>query len=153
MISESEAKRVAASIKESTNQGAKLLLGGEREGSYVQPTILTDVDPDSSIAQQELFGPAVVISNAKDDREAIALANSTVYGLGAGVFTKNTDKAIESMREIDAGIIHINWTPLWRADLMPYGGLKSSGIGKEGIRTTVSEMTESKTIIMHGRAW
>jgi glyceraldehyde-3-phosphate dehydrogenase (NADP+) len=94
-----------------------------------------------------------VISNANDDREAIALANSTVYGLGAGVFTKNMDKAIESMREIDAGIIHINWTPLWRADLMPYGGLKSSGIGKEGIRTTVSEMTESKTIIMHGRAW
>ena len=153
MISESEAMRVAASIKESTSQGANLLLGGEREGSYVQPTILTDVDPDSSIAQQELFGPAVVISNANDDREAIALANSTVYGLGAGVFTKNMDKAIESMREIDAGIIHVNWTPLWRADLMPYGGLKSSGIGKEGIRTTVSEMTESKTIIMHGRAW
>jgi acyl-CoA reductase-like NAD-dependent aldehyde dehydrogenase len=153
LISESEAKRVSESIREAVSQGAHLLLGGERDGSYIQPAILAEVDPNSSIAQDELFGPAVVISNAANDREAIALANSTQYGLGAGIFTKNTDRAIEAMREIDAGIIHINWTPLWRADLMPYGGLKSSGIGKEGIRTTVSEMTESKTVIMHGRAW
>lgn len=153
LISETEAKRVAASIQAAVSQGAQLLMGGERDGSYIQPTILTEVDPNSSIAQDELFGPAVVVSNAENDREAIALANSTPYGLGAGIFTRNTDRAIEAMREIDAGIIHINWTPLWRADLMPYGGLKSSGVGKEGIRATVSEMTESKTVIMHGRAW
>ncbi len=153
LISESEAKRVSESIQTAVSQGAQLVMGGERDGSYIQPAILADVDPNSSIAQDELFGPAVVVSNADNDREAIALANSTQYGLGAGIFTKNTDRAIEAMREIDAGIIHINWTPLWRADLMPYGGLKSSGVGKEGIRTTVSEMTELKTVIMHGRAW
>lgn len=153
LISKSEAKRVAESIAQAVTEGAKLLTGGQLDGSYVSPAILADVDPRASIAQEELFGPAVVISNASSDTEAINLANSTQYGLGAGVFTRDTDKAIQAMREIDAGIVHINWTPLWRADLMPYGGLKSSGIGKEGVRTTVSEMTESKTIIMHGRAW
>lgn len=153
LISVSEAQRVAQSIQHALQQGANLLIGGSQEGAFVEPAILTDVDPNSSIAQDELFGPAVVISNAIDDAHAIELANSTQYGLGAGVFTRDTDKAIRAMREIEAGIIHINWTPLWRADLMPYGGLKSSGIGKEGVRTTVREMTEQKTIIMHGRAW
>lgn len=153
MISKSEADRVTASIRKAVSAGANLLLGGEQDGTYIQPAILADVDPMDSIAQDELFGPAVVISNARNDKEAIALANSTQYGLGAGIFTRSNDRAIEAMREIDAGIIHINWTPLWRADLMPYGGLKSSGIGKEGVRTTVQEMTELKTIIMHGRAF
>ena len=110
-------------------------------------------DPKSAFAQDELFGPAIAVSSASGIKEAINLANSTVYGLGAGVFTKNVDLAIQSAREIDAGIIHINWTPLWRADLMPYGGLKSSGVGKEGVRSTVNEMTEEKTIILHGRSW
>ena len=85
--------------------------------------------------------------------DAIAIANDSPYGLGAGVFTKNMDNSIQAARELDAGSIHINWTPLWRADLMPYGGLKSSGIGKEGVRSTVNEMTEEKTIILHGRSW
>jgi glyceraldehyde-3-phosphate dehydrogenase (NADP+) len=83
----------------------------------------------------------------------LALANSTRYGLGAGVFTGNVDQAIEAAREVEAGVVHINWTPLWRADLMPYGGVKASGIGKEGVRSTVHEMSERKTIILHGRPW
>jgi acyl-CoA reductase-like NAD-dependent aldehyde dehydrogenase len=153
LISVAEANRVARAIAEASDQGARLLIGGEQDGAFVTPAILADVSPEHSIAQDELFGPAVVISNAETDAAAIELANSTQYGLGAGVFTRDTDKAIQAMREIDAGIVHINWTPLWRADLMPYGGLKSSGIGKEGVRTTVQEMTESKTVIMHGRAW
>ncbi len=152
LISVSEAERVSRSITQAVSAGATLLVGGERDGAYIQPAILTDVDPMDSIAQDELFGPAVVISTAADDKQAIALANGTRYGLGAGIFTRSNDRAIEAMREIDAGVIHINWTSLWRADLMPYGGLKSSGIGKEGVRTTVHEMTELKTIIMHGRA-
>ena len=153
LITEKEALRVEASIKKAVSDGAKLITGGERNGTIIKPAIITEVNPKASIAQDELFGPAVAISSARDASEAIELANSTAYGLGAGVFTKNVDFAIQSAREIDAGIIHINWTPLWRADLMPYGGLKSSGVGKEGVRSTVEEMTEEKTIILHGRPW
>jgi len=153
LITEKEALRVEASIKQAVSDGAKLITGGERNGTIIKPAIITEVNPKASIAQDELFGPAVAISSARDASEAIELANSTAYGLGAGVFTKNVDFAIQSAREIDAGIIHINWTPLWRADLMPYGGLKSSGVGKEGVRSTVEEMTEEKTIILHGRPW
>jgi len=153
LITESEALRVEASIKQAVTDGAKLITGGQRDGTIIKPAIITEVNPNSAIAQDELFGPAVAISVASDARQAIELANSTAYGLGAGVFTRNVDFAIQSAREIDAGIIHINWTPLWRADLMPYGGLKSSGVGKEGVRSTVEEMTEEKTIILHGRPW
>ena len=93
------------------------------------------------------------MSSTESLADSIALANDSIYGLGAGIFTKKIDDAIRASRELDAGNIHINWTPLWRADLMPYGGLKSSGIGKEGVRSTVSEMTDEKTIIMHGKSW
>jgi len=153
LINEEEAIRVESSIKQAVKAGATLLTGGERSRTLITPAIVSGVDPKSPFAQDELFGPAIAVSSADGINEAIALANSTVYGLGAGVFTKNVDVAIQSAREIDAGIIHINWTPLWRADLMPYGGLKSSGVGKEGIRSTVNEMTEEKTIILHGRSW
>jgi glyceraldehyde-3-phosphate dehydrogenase (NADP+) len=153
LITETEAIRVEASIKEAVNAGATLLTGGQRNKTLISPAIVCDVDPMSAFAQDELFGPAIAVSSATGIKQAISLANSTVYGLGAGVFTKNVDVAIQSAREIDAGIIHINWTPLWRADLMPYGGVKSSGVGKEGVRSTVSEMTEEKTIILHGRSW
>jgi len=80
-------------------------------------------------------------------------ANGTPYGLGAGLFTSDVAGAVRAIREIDAGNVHINWTPLWRADLMPYGGLKASGIGQEGPRSAVAEMTDVKTVILHGRPW
>ena len=153
LISEAEAIRVENSIKQAVSDGAVLLTGGARDKTIIKPAIVCGVNPKSAFAQDELFGPAIAVSSANGINEAITLANSTVYGLGAGVFTKNVDVAIQSAREIDAGIIHINWTPLWRADLMPYGGLKSSGVGKEGVRSTVTEMTEEKTIILHGRSW
>ena len=153
LISEAEAIRVENSIKQAVSDGAVLLTGGARDKTIIKPAIVCGVNPKSAFAQDELFGPAIAVSSANGIKEAITLANSTVYGLGAGVFTKNVDVAIQSAREIDAGIIHVNWTPLWRADLMPYGGLKSSGVGKEGVRSTVTEMTEEKTIILHGRSW
>ena len=109
--------------------------------------------PTSPFSQDELFGPAVAVSTAADWQSAIAQANGTAYGLGAGIFTSDVSGAVRAIREIDAGTIHINWTPLWRADLMPYGGLKGSGIGKEGPRSAVAEMTDVKTVILHGRPW
>ena len=131
----------------------RLLTGGQRDGAVMSPAVVADVDPASPFSQDELFGPAVAVSVADDWQSAIAQANGTAYGLGAGVFTSDVAGAVRAIREIDAGVIHINWTPLWRADLMPYGGLKGSGIGKEGPRSAVAEMTDVKTVILHGRPW
>lgn len=153
MISRAEADRVTASIRAAVAAGARLVTGGEQDGSLIQPAIVAEVDPYSAFAQDELFGPAVAISTARDVNHAIELANSTAYGLGAGVFTNNIANSIHAIREIESGVVHINWTQLWRADLMPYGGLKSSGIGKEGPRSAIAEMTEVKTVIMHGTPW
>jgi acyl-CoA reductase-like NAD-dependent aldehyde dehydrogenase len=153
LISEEEAIRVHASIGEARHSGAKVLTGGDRDGAVVTPAVVAGVDPRSPLSRNELFGPAVAVSSATDIETAIAMANDNDYGLGAGIFTSDVAGSIQAMRQIDAGNIHINWTPLWRADLMPYGGLKGSGIGKEGVRSAVNEMTEEKTVILHGRPW
>jgi acyl-CoA reductase-like NAD-dependent aldehyde dehydrogenase len=153
LISEVEATRVHASIEEARNSGAKVLTGGDRHGAVVTPAVVAGVDPRSPLSRNELFGPAVAVSSASDIESAIAMANDNDYGLGAGIFTGDIAGSIRAMRQIDAGNIHINWTPLWRADLMPYGGLKGSGVGKEGVRSAVQEMTEEKTVILHGRPW
>jgi glyceraldehyde-3-phosphate dehydrogenase (NADP+) len=153
LISDAEAKRVETALRDAVSGGARLLTGGERDGARLSPAVVAGVPPEAPLNTEELFGPAVAVSAATDWPEAIRQANSTPYGLGAGVFTRDIGTAVQAMRQIDAGVIHVNWTPLWRADLMPYGGLKASGIGKEGFRTAVSEMTEEKTVILHGRPW
>ena len=153
LITTAEAERVERAIADAAAGGARVLTGGQRDGATVAPTVVADVDPASPFSQNELFGPAVAVSTAEDWETAITQANSTGYGLAAGIFTGDVAGAVQAMREIDAGSIHINWTPLWRADLMPYGGLKGSGIGKEGPRAAVAEMTEPKTIVLHGRPW
>jgi glyceraldehyde-3-phosphate dehydrogenase (NADP+) len=153
LITAAEAERVEKSLADAVAGGARLLTGGQRDGAVVTPAVVADVDPASALSQDELFGPAVAVSSAADWEQAIAQANGTAYGLGAGVFTADVAGAVRAIREIDAGTVHINWTPLWRADLMPYGGLKGSGIGKEGPRAAVAEMTEAKTVILHGRPW
>ncbi|MFT9471729.1 aldehyde dehydrogenase family protein [Streptomyces sp. 11-1-2] len=153
LITTAEAERVERAIAQAGADGARVLTGGERDGTVVTPAVVTDVDPNSPFSQQELFGPAVAVSPAADWESAIAQANGTAYGLGAGIFTSDVAGAVRAIREIDAGSVHINWTPLWRADLMPYGGLKGSGYGKEGPRAAVSEMTEVKTVVLHGRPW
>ena len=152
LISEREARRVESALKTGTQNGARLLTGGERDGAVVSPAVVADVDPDSPLSQDELFGPAVAVTTVADVDAAVRLANATHYGLGAGIFTGNVANAVRFAREVDAGNVHINWTPLWRADLMPYGGLKGSGIGKEGPRSAVEEMTEVKTVVLHGAA-
>jgi acyl-CoA reductase-like NAD-dependent aldehyde dehydrogenase len=153
LISATEAERVQRAIAEAAAAGARVLTGGDREGAVVTPAVVADVDPASPFSQEELFGPAVAVSRAADWAEAIAQANGTGYGLGSGIFTSDVAGAVQAMREIDSGTVHVNWTPLWRADLMPYGGLKGSGIGKEGPRSAVEEMTEVKTVVLHGRPW
>lgn len=153
LITEHEAERIERSIRVAVDSGGLLLTGGERQGAVVAPAIVAGVDPSSPFAQDELFGPAIAVCSAGSAEEAIQLANGTAYGLAAGIFTANVSEAVRAAREVDSGMIHINWTPLWRADLMPYGGLKASGIGKEGPRAAVEEMTEAKTVVLHGQPW
>jgi glyceraldehyde-3-phosphate dehydrogenase (NADP+) len=152
LISEHEARRVEEALRAGAENGARLLLGGERDGAVVAPAVVADVDPEDPLSQDELFGPAVAVTSVPDVDAAVRLANGTRYGLSAGVFTADVRDAVRFAREVDAGSIHVNWTPLWRADLMPYGGLKGSGIGKEGPRWAVQEMTELKTVVLHGAA-
>lgn len=153
LITASEAERVRQAISDAAEGGARVLTGGDRDGASVAPAVVADVDPGSDFSRDELFGPAVGVTSAPDWETAVTLANDTSYGLAAGIFTSDVAGAVRAMREIDAGNIHINWTPLWRADLMPYGGLKGSGFGKEGPRAAVREMTDLKTIVLHGRPW
>jgi len=153
MIREKDAIRVEEWIREAVGGGARLITGGERQGALHAPTIVADVKPDMRISSDELFGPAVAVTPFDDIDQAIALANDTTYGLSASIFTESLEHAMKFAREVHSGNLHINWGPQWRADLMPYGGLKGSGIGKEGPRAAVAEMTESKTIVLHGRPW
>jgi glyceraldehyde-3-phosphate dehydrogenase (NADP+) len=102
------------------------------------------------VSYDELFGPAVAVLRAGDIDEAIRLANDSRYGLAAGIFTRDLAWAMRFAREVESGNLHINWGPAWRADLMPYGGLKESGLGREGPKYAVQEMTEMKTVIIHG---
>ncbi|MFG0294723.1 MAG: aldehyde dehydrogenase family protein, partial [Maioricimonas sp. JB045] len=98
---------------------------------------------------EELFGPAVAVTRFDNIEDAIRLANDTSFGLSAGVFTQDLDRAMRFAREVDSGNIHINWSSQWRADFMPYGGLKHSGMGKEGPHYALREMTEEKMVVLH----
>ncbi len=149
MVREKEAVRVAEWVKEAVAQGARVVIGGERRGALYAPTIVADVKPEMRISCDELFGPAVAVAPFDDIDQAIALANDSQYGLAAGIFTENLEWAWKFAREVQSGNLHINWGPQWRADLMPYGGLKESGFGKEGPAYAVQEMTELKMVVFH----
>jgi acyl-CoA reductase-like NAD-dependent aldehyde dehydrogenase len=149
MVKESEAVRVESWINEAVAGGARLAAGGGRRGAICVPAVVADVKPDMRISRDELFGPAVGVTPFDSIEEAIALANDSVYGLAAGIFTENVEWAMKFAREAEAGNLHVNWGPQWRVDLMPYGGLKDSGFGKEGPRYAVEEMTELKMVVFH----
>lgn len=150
LISSEEAERVERSIADAVEQGAQLVTGGERDGARMKPAVLDGVSGTAPFATEELFGPAVALSAVETVEEAIAEANRGPYGLAAGIFTNDINSAMRFAQEVDAGVLQINWTPLWRADLLPYGGLKASGFGKEGPDRAVEEMTEEKAVVIHG---
>ncbi len=149
MVKESEAVRVDEWIREAINGGAKLVTGGGRRGAIYLPAVVADVDPDMRISRDELFGPAVAVTPFDTIEDAIALANDSIYGLAAGIFTDNVEWAMKFAREAEAGNLHVNWGSQWRVDLMPYGGLKDSGFGKEGPKYAVEEMSELKMVVFH----
>lgn len=149
MIRETDAARVGQWIEEAVAQGARVVTGGTREGAMHAPTVLAEVKPEMRVSCDELFGPAVAVTRINSIDEAIALANDSRYGLSAGIFTQNIDWAMRFALEVESGNLMINSGPQWRADLMPYGGLKESGMGKEGPRYAVEEMTELKMVVFH----
>ena len=149
MIREHDAIRVNQWVEEAIDTGAELITGGEREGQIHAPTLLANVKSEMRISSDEVFGPVVGVTSVDNIDEAIDLANDTDYGLSAAIFTQNIDWAMKFAREVDSGNLMVNWGTQWRADLMPYGGLKFSGMGKEGPKYAVEEMTELKMVILH----
>ena len=149
MIREDDAIRVSEWVDEAVSSGAELLTGGERNGQIYAPTLVANVKPEMKISYDEIFGPVVGVTKVSNIDDAIALANDTNYGLSAAIFTENIDWAMRFVREVDSGNLMVNWGTQWRADLMPYGGLKESGMGKEGPKYAVQEMTETKMAIFH----
>lgn len=149
MIKEAEAQRVGSWIDEAVQSGARVLTGGGRQGAIYEATVVADVSPRLRIATEELFGPAVTVTPFDGIDEALALANDSNFGLGAGIFTENIRWAMEFVRRMESGNLMVNWAPNWRVDLMPYGGLKESGLGKEGPKYAVQEMTETKMVVFH----
>jgi acyl-CoA reductase-like NAD-dependent aldehyde dehydrogenase len=146
LISEAEAERVVSWIQDAVSKGATLLTGGERTNATVTPAVLANLPKSARMACSEVFGPVVSI-NAFDDLDAaIDEVNGTPYGLQAGIFTQNLSRAFHAAKRLQAGGVMINDIPGFRADNMPYGGVKESGMGREGPRYAIEEMTETKLI-------
>jgi glyceraldehyde-3-phosphate dehydrogenase (NADP+) len=147
MISEGEAIRVESWVDEAKKLGAKVLIGGKREGPIYPPTILENVPQKAKVYSEEIFGPVSIVEKFSDLNEAIAKSNDTVFGLQAGIFTQNIDTAHRAVENLNYGAVLINDTSDFNSDLMPFGGLKQSGIGREGVRWAMEEMTEIRTVI------
>ncbi|WP_290588010.1 aldehyde dehydrogenase family protein [Alicyclobacillus sp.] len=148
MISVGEAERAMAWIEEAVRAGARVLCGGQRDGAFVSPTLLTDVNPASRVYCQEVFAPVAVLVPFDTLDEAIALANGTPYGLHAAIFTRSLERAMKAWRELEFGGVIVNDTSTFRSDLAPYGGVKASGLGKEGPRYAIEEMTDLRVMIV-----
>ena len=146
MIDEKEAMRAEAWINEAVAQGAKVLVGGKREGRILWPTVLDNVRHDMKVICQETFAPLVSLVTYKDFDEALELLADSPYGLQAGLYTRDISKAFKAIRRVDVGGMMINDTSLFRVDHMPYGGNKMSGIGREGVRFAIEEMTNLRMV-------
>ena len=148
MIDEAAARRAEGWINEAVGAGARLLCGGRRAGSLLEATVLTDVHPEMRVCSEEVFAPVATLQTFGDFGEALAEANATRYGLQAGVFTRETGRALRAFRELDFGGVIVNDSPAFRVDNMPYGGVKLSGAGREGVRYAMEEMTEPRLLVL-----
>jgi acyl-CoA reductase-like NAD-dependent aldehyde dehydrogenase len=148
LILPSDAERVDSWIKEAVKGGAKLVAGGERRDSVVTPAILTTTTPGMKVRDEEVFGPVVVIEAFDDFEEALADANHSKFGLQAGLLTRDAGRILTAYRELEVGALIVGDTPSWRLDPMPFGGVKDSGLGREGIRSAIEEMTEPRMLVM-----
>jgi acyl-CoA reductase-like NAD-dependent aldehyde dehydrogenase len=150
LVSVAAAERVEQWVNEAVAAGARLLTGGTRDGATVAPTVLTDVPRDAKVSREEVFGPVMIIQTVSGVDEAFAAVNDSKYGLQAGVFTRSLDNAFRANREIEAGGVIIGDVPSYRADQMPYGGVKESGAGREGLRSAMADFTYEKVMVLTG---
>lgn len=146
LISEKAAKRVESWVDEAVAEGAKVLTGGYREGAFYAPTVLENVPTDAKIAKEEIFGPVVILFSVETLEDAIEQANNVNYGLQAGIFTQNIQQAFTAIGRLEVGGIFINDSSDYRIDGMPFGGVKGSGIGREGVKFTIQNMVEPKVV-------
>jgi glyceraldehyde-3-phosphate dehydrogenase (NADP+) len=150
MIEESEAARVESWVNEAVQEGAKVLTGGRRLGpALYAPTVLTDVPETAKVCAQEVFAPVVGLYRFEDFNDALARVNRSSYGLQAGVFTRDLLRTLDAMDVLEVGGVIVNDVSAWRIDHMPYGGVKDSGIGREGPRYAIEEMTEQKILVIN----
>ncbi len=148
MITEGEAERLHGWVQAAVNGGATLLCGGTRDGAMLDATLLENVPPDADVCATEAFGPVAVLSSFADFDAALREVNNSEYGLQAGIFTRDIYKAHRAWDELEVGGVVIGDVPSWRVDHMPYGGVKESGIGREGIRFAMDDMTEIRLMVL-----
>jgi glyceraldehyde-3-phosphate dehydrogenase (NADP+) len=151
LIDGKAADRVAGWIQEAVSQGAKVLAGGTRSGSVLHATVLSNVTATMKVSCEEVFGPLVTITPYRQFEQAVALLNNSPYGLQAGVFTRDINRIFSAFRDLEVGAVLANEIPTFRADHMPYGGVKDSGLGREGVRYAIEEMTEPRLLVLNLR--
>jgi acyl-CoA reductase-like NAD-dependent aldehyde dehydrogenase len=149
VIDTQSADRIMKWIEDALAKGAKLLSGGNRDGSLIEPTVLTDVPSGCDVSKSEVFGPVVHVEKYRDFDDALKAVNDSRYGLQAGVFTKDMKKAFKAYSALDVGGVVVNDYPSFRVENMPYGGVKDSGVGREGVRYAIEEMTELKLMVVN----
>jgi acyl-CoA reductase-like NAD-dependent aldehyde dehydrogenase len=150
VIDEDAKERILDWIGEARSGGARVLTGGELEGELIRPTVIAEAAPELKVSCEEVFGPVVTVNGYETLDEAIALANGTRYGLQAGVFTSSLETALRTARELEFGGVTVNEAPTFRADQMPYGGVKASGNTREGPAYAVRELTEERLVVIDG---
>lgn len=148
MIDAASLERTEGWVEEAVSQGAKVLTGGRREKSFFEPTVLTGTRPSMKVCGSELFAPVVTLDPFDGFKEAVLELNSGLYGLQAGIFTNDINRAFYAYNTLDVGGVIINDAPTFRTDNMPYGGVKMSGLGREGVRYAIEEMTEIKILVL-----
>ncbi|MBH0191042.1 MAG: aldehyde dehydrogenase family protein, partial [Nitrospira sp.] len=149
VIDPGAAHRIENWISDAVAQGARVLLGGKRMGSVVEATVLANVTPDMKVSCEEVFGPVVTVTPYRQLSDAIALLNQSEYGLQAGLFTQDVNKIFYAFRHLEVGAVLANEIPTFRADHMPYGGVKDSGLGREGISAAIEDMTEPRLLVLN----
>jgi acyl-CoA reductase-like NAD-dependent aldehyde dehydrogenase len=150
VINEAAAERITAWVEEARQAGATVLTGGTRDGNTVAPTVLADVPAGTKVAEEEVFGPVASVSRFSDLDEAFAMVNTSKYGLQAGIFTTDVRAAFRAHRDLEVGGVIVGDVPSYRADQMPYGGWKESGVGREGVRSAMNDLTEERVLVLTG---
>ena len=149
MIDRVKAEQAYAKVQEALTQGARCLTGGTLEGTVFAPTVLANTTPGMRVNREEVFAPVISVSPYDDFAEAIRMANTGEYGLQVGIFTQNINRVMRAFEEMDVGGVQVNDIPTFRVDQMPYGGVKGSGIGREGPRYAIEEMTELRLMVIN----